>query len=106
MPLDLQHRAITDGSHLAIYEALVAGNSEKARHEMRQHLSLAYDSLLHDVQTPPSVRRPDNRSVSHEFATKQRLENNFPWDGSPEPSSSSPISKNNEVIFASPRRIV
>jgi DNA-binding FadR family transcriptional regulator len=57
VPLNLQRRETTDASHLAIYEALVAGNAEKARHEMRQHLSLAYDSLLHDVQTPPSVRR-------------------------------------------------
>jgi GntR family transcriptional repressor for pyruvate dehydrogenase complex len=57
VPCDLERRAITDRSHVAIYEALVAGDAGKARSEMRQHLSLAYDSLLLDVQEPPTWRR-------------------------------------------------
>ena len=47
---DLQRQAITDRSHFAIYEALVAGDAERARNEMREHLSLAYDSMLRDIQ--------------------------------------------------------
>ena len=43
----------TDRSHAAIYAALVAGNAEQARKEMGRHLSLAYDSLLRDIQEPP-----------------------------------------------------
>lgn len=53
VPRDLQRKAITDRSHLAIYEALVAGDAEKARTEMRDHLSLAYDSMLKDIQELP-----------------------------------------------------
>ena len=52
---DLQRRATTDRSHIAIYEALVAGDSERARSEMREHLSLAYDSMLRDIQELPAL---------------------------------------------------
>ena len=52
---DLQRRATTDRSHIAIYEALVAGDSEHARSEMRDHLSLAYDSMLRDIQELPAL---------------------------------------------------
>ncbi len=53
VPRDLHRKTITDRSHIAIYEALVAGDAEKARKEMREHLSLAYDSMLQDIQVPP-----------------------------------------------------
>ena len=49
-----QHR--TDTSHMAIYAALVAGNTARIRAEMCDHLSMAYNSLLDDVQNPPSVK--------------------------------------------------
>lgn len=55
VPRDLQRKLITDRSHIAIYEALVAGSAERARAEMREHLSLAYDSMLRDIQAPPTV---------------------------------------------------
>jgi GntR family transcriptional repressor for pyruvate dehydrogenase complex len=55
VPRDLERRANTDRSHVAIYEALVSGNVEKARTEMRDHLSLAYESLLRDMQAVPTV---------------------------------------------------
>lgn len=53
VPHDLQRRSTTDLSHVAIYEALVAGDAEKVRAELRSHLSLAYDCLLHDLAQPP-----------------------------------------------------
>ena len=56
VPRDLQRKTVTDRSHIAIYEALVAGSGERARCEMREHLSLAYDSLLRDVQASPALR--------------------------------------------------
>lgn len=56
VPRNLERRSMTDRSHVAIYEALVQGNAEKVRTEMREHLSLAYDSLLQDVQAAPTVQ--------------------------------------------------
>ncbi|MBY0524083.1 MAG: FCD domain-containing protein [Gemmataceae bacterium] len=55
VPRPRERRGQTDRSHAAIYAALVAGNVEQARTEMRQHLSMAYDSLLRDLQAPPAV---------------------------------------------------
>lgn len=55
LPESKQRRSSTDRSHIAIYEALVAGDADTARKEMRAHLSLAYDSLLHGLQQPPSA---------------------------------------------------
>jgi GntR family transcriptional repressor for pyruvate dehydrogenase complex len=55
VPRDRQCRSKTDHSHRAIYEALVAGDAEKARKEMREHLSLAYDGLLRDIQKIPAI---------------------------------------------------
>lgn len=57
VPRDLQRRTQADRSHAAIYEALVAGDADKARIEMRDHLSLAYDGLLRDIQQVPSLQR-------------------------------------------------
>lgn len=55
VPHDWQRRSITDRSHVAIYEALVAGDCQKVRSELRSHLSLAYDCLLRDLQETPAV---------------------------------------------------
>ncbi|HUY91216.1 MAG TPA: FCD domain-containing protein [Pirellulales bacterium] len=55
VPRGLQRRTQTGRSHVAIYEALVAGDAEKARREMREHLSLAYDVLLRDLQQVPAL---------------------------------------------------
>lgn len=55
VPQDLQRRATTDRSHIALYEALVAGDGQRARNEMREHLSLAYDSMLRDIQEVPPL---------------------------------------------------
>jgi GntR family transcriptional repressor for pyruvate dehydrogenase complex len=55
LPDSKQRRGTTDSSHIAIYEALVAGDADRSRREMHAHLSLAYDSLLHDIQQPPAA---------------------------------------------------
>jgi DNA-binding GntR family transcriptional regulator len=47
----------TDRSHAALYAALVAGDAARIRTEMCEHLSMAYNSLLHDVQTMPIITR-------------------------------------------------
>jgi GntR family transcriptional repressor for pyruvate dehydrogenase complex len=57
---DLQRRTTTDRSHIAIYEALVAGDAERVRSEMRTHLSLAYDSMLRDIQELPALEGAAN----------------------------------------------
>lgn len=61
VPRSLQRRSITDRSHIAIYEALVAGDADKARNQMRDHLSLAYDGMLRAIQEPPAV---DDRAAA------------------------------------------
>jgi GntR family transcriptional repressor for pyruvate dehydrogenase complex len=55
LPDSKQRRGPADSSHIATYEALVAGDADRARREMHAHLSLAYDSLLHDIQQPPTA---------------------------------------------------
>jgi GntR family transcriptional repressor for pyruvate dehydrogenase complex len=63
---DLQRRATTDRSHIAIYEALVASDAERARNEMREHLSLAYDSMLRDIQELPALEGDStNNRLAH-----------------------------------------
>ncbi len=58
VPRDASRQATTDQSHRRIYAALVRGDAEGARSAMRKHLSLAYDSLLQDMQEPPRGGRP------------------------------------------------
>lgn len=53
VPPTVQQRSNADRSHAAIYSAVVDGDADRARREMREHLSLAYDSLLRDLQQPP-----------------------------------------------------
>jgi DNA-binding FadR family transcriptional regulator len=55
VPSQLQRRHLADRSHISIYEALVAGDATKARSEMYEHLSLAYDGLLRDIQQLPAM---------------------------------------------------
>lgn len=50
LPWTPRRRIQTDRSHGAIYATLVAGDGEKARAAMSEHLSLAYNSLLRDLQ--------------------------------------------------------
>jgi len=56
VPPMAEHRTVADRSHAAIYAAVVAGDAPRARAEMQAHLSLAYDSLLRDLQQPPALR--------------------------------------------------
>jgi len=56
VPPSREHRMTADRLHAAIYTAVVEGDVERAREKMRAHLSLAYDSLLRDLQKPPQVR--------------------------------------------------
>jgi GntR family transcriptional regulator, transcriptional repressor for pyruvate dehydrogenase complex len=61
LPWDAARQNRTDLSHAAIYAALVAGDSARARAEMLEHLSMAYNSLLQDIQTPPAAGRASAR---------------------------------------------
>lgn len=53
VPRSLHRHEQVDRSHIAIYEALVHEDAEKARREMHDHLSLAYDGLLRDLRQVP-----------------------------------------------------
>jgi len=53
LPWTSGRRRRTDRSHAAIYAAIVAGDVEQARNEMAEHLGMAYDSLLRDLQDLP-----------------------------------------------------
>lgn len=52
--VDRFHADRTAASHREIYRALVAGDPALARHHMKQHLQLAYDRLLLDIQSVPA----------------------------------------------------
>lgn len=56
VPKSLHRHEQVDRSHIAIYEALLQSDAEKARREMHDHLSLAYDGLLRDLQQLPQQR--------------------------------------------------
>jgi DNA-binding GntR family transcriptional regulator len=64
LPWTPERQERTDRSHAAIYAALVAGDAAKVRAEMCEHLSMAYNSLLHDMQTPPTVSRARSQEVT------------------------------------------
>ncbi len=53
LPWSPERRSRTDRSHAAIYSALVAGDADAARSAMREHLTMAYESLLHEVKSLP-----------------------------------------------------
>ena len=48
-------REETNNSHARIYSALVAGDEEQAKKEMRDHIRTAYDSLLDELRDPPTM---------------------------------------------------
>jgi GntR family transcriptional repressor for pyruvate dehydrogenase complex len=50
LPWTPERRSQTDRSHGEIYQALLAGDREQSRLRMRDHLGLAYESLLARVQ--------------------------------------------------------
>lgn len=71
VPRSLERRTTTDRSHIAIYEALVSGDAEKARTEMHEHLSLAYDSMLRDLQAAPLQTFVDEVQASEAEVTPE-----------------------------------
>jgi GntR family transcriptional repressor for pyruvate dehydrogenase complex len=48
-------RAETNDSHARIYSALVEGDAEQAQHELRDHIRIAYNSLLDELRQPPAM---------------------------------------------------
>ncbi len=48
-----QRREETNASHARMYSALVAGDAEVAQREMRDHIRIAYNSLLDEIRDPP-----------------------------------------------------
>lgn len=55
IPWTAERRTRTDRSHAALYAALVEGNGDAARASMREHLTMAYQSLLSEVESLPRV---------------------------------------------------
>jgi len=59
IPWSRERRQRTDASHAEIYSALVAADAPKARAAMTEHLGLAYENLLREVQSlPGAASRP------------------------------------------------
>ena len=54
IPWTGQRRERTDHSHAAIYAALVTGKCDQARSAMHEHLTMAYQSLLSEVESLPA----------------------------------------------------
>lgn len=52
-------RAETNDSHARIYSALVKGDVEQAQREMRDHIRIAYNSLLEELRNPPAMNGKD-----------------------------------------------
>jgi len=48
-------RAVANESHSRIYSALVAGDAERAQSEIRDHIRVAYNSLLDEMRHPPAI---------------------------------------------------
>ncbi|MGQ0636791.1 MAG: FadR/GntR family transcriptional regulator [Planctomycetaceae bacterium] len=55
VPWSLERRSEVDRTHGTIYTAVVEGNVERARSEMRLHLNMAYDSLLGELCRLPAA---------------------------------------------------
>lgn len=53
LPWSPQRRRLTDRSHAGIYSALVDGDPDRARAAMAEHLGMAYQSLLKELQSLP-----------------------------------------------------
>jgi GntR family transcriptional repressor for pyruvate dehydrogenase complex len=55
LPWSPERRAKTDRSHIAIYQALLDGDPERARAAVNEHLSYARENLLKGVQAAPAA---------------------------------------------------
>jgi DNA-binding FadR family transcriptional regulator len=55
LPANFEQRSISDRYHAAIYAAVADGDAPRARREMYEHLSLAYDFLMSTLAYPPST---------------------------------------------------
>lgn len=55
VPTNAQMRLRSDQYHASIYSAVAEGDAAKARREMHEHLSVAYDYLLRLLQSPPTA---------------------------------------------------
>jgi len=58
VPGSPDRRSDSERLHIAVYSAIVDGDSAKARSAMHEHLSNVYDYLLNFVQRPPETRLP------------------------------------------------
>ena len=56
VPGSPDRRSDSERLHIAVYSAIVAGDSGEARSAMHEHLSNVYDYLLKFVQRPPETR--------------------------------------------------
>jgi GntR family transcriptional regulator, transcriptional repressor for pyruvate dehydrogenase complex len=54
LPANLDQRSISDRYHAAIYAAVADGDAPRARREMYEHLSVAYDYLMSTLAYPPA----------------------------------------------------
>jgi len=54
-----ERHAQTDASHARLYSVLVAGDVEVATSEIRNHLQVAYNTLLDQVREPPEMSGSD-----------------------------------------------
>ena len=57
-----ERRRRTDESHALLYSALVDGDIEAARDQMRAHVRDAYESLLDEVRRPPMTPESNGSS--------------------------------------------
>jgi DNA-binding FadR family transcriptional regulator len=54
LPPNLDQRSLSDRYHAAIYAAVADGDAPRARREMHEHLSVAYDYLMSTLSYPPT----------------------------------------------------
>jgi GntR family transcriptional regulator, transcriptional repressor for pyruvate dehydrogenase complex len=54
LPANLEQRSISDRYHAAIYAAVADGDAPRARREMHEHLSVAYNFLMSTLPYPPA----------------------------------------------------
>ena len=57
LPANLEQRSLSDQHHSSIYAAVAAGDVERARREMHEHLSIAYDFLVSTLAYPPQPEK-------------------------------------------------
>jgi GntR family transcriptional regulator, transcriptional repressor for pyruvate dehydrogenase complex len=54
LPANLEQRSLSDRYHAAIYAAVADGDAPRARREMHEHLSVAYNFLMSTLPYPPA----------------------------------------------------